>query len=685
MSEARSVLAPLERLRGVGPRRAKLLQRLGLRTVEDLLLFFPHRYEDRRKVTPIKDVQPERKQLLLAQVLDVRAFSARGRRLEVVEALLFDGTGYARAVWFNRRDLSRHLRPGSRYFFYGKAVVKDGRLYLQSPEVDEEEGTELSILPVYPTTQGLTQRFLRFLVSTALEEHADLLEETVPEEIRQRRGLMPLREAVRELHFPRDEESWRRARRSVAFEELFLLQVALALRRRAYSMEASPRKLVFDGPLLRSFLSSLPFSLTAAQRRVLQEIASDCAGESPMNRLLQGDVGSGKTVVAFAAMLAAVDSGAQAALMAPTEILAQQHFEKLSEALYPLGIVPRLLVGSLKNSARQRALAELESGECPLAVGTHALIEEDVRFKELALVVVDEQHRFGVLQRGRLMAKGLHPHVLVMTATPIPRTLALTVYGDLAVSVIDEMPPGRKPVTTRWVREEERGALLRFLERQVREGRQVYWVCPLIEESEKVEAQNAVETFERLRRALPHLRIGLVHGQMRPQEREEAMREFKSGRLDLLVSTTVIEVGVDVPNATVMVIEDAWRFGLAQLHQLRGRVGRSSLESFCFLLGDPPTEEGKRRIEVLCSTSDGFEIAEEDLRMRGPGQICGTRQHGVTEFRVANLIKDMRLLEVARSEAQALVERDPGLAAHPNLRRALSRRLGEALDLAFIS
>jgi ATP-dependent DNA helicase RecG len=470
----------------------------------------------------------------------------------------------------------------------------------------------------------------------------------------------------------------------LAFDELFLLQTGLALRKKR---RASAQK-VF-GPLrpgekFDDFRRSLPFHLTKAQERCIREVASDLTSEVPMNRLLQGDVSSGKTMVAIAALVIAVDGGAQAAFMAPTEILAQQHFFRLKTLLAKLGIRVDLLTGSLSRSARKQTLEAVSSGETRILVGTHAIFGEKVSFKELGLVIVDEQHRFGVLQKNALLAKTRSPHVLVMTATPIPRTLTLSIYGDLDVSLLDELPAGRKPVKTHRLNfsRSQQARLLSFVQNTARQGRQVYWVCPLIEESEKLDVTAAYSRFQALQKELPRLRIALLHGQLPADEKESVMEAFTSGAIDLLVSTTVVEVGVDVSNATVMVIEDAARFGVAQLHQLRGRVGRGDGESHCVLLAGKTTPEGTARLDAMLSTTDGFKIAEMDLRQRGPGEICGIRQHGVTDFRVANLVRDRKLLELARQEAAALVENDPELKNARPLAEALMSRLGSALELA---
>lgn len=686
MTEGLSLDSDVRFIKGVGPGRALLLERLSVRTVRDLLYLFPRRYEDRRELTPLDTLKPGMTAAVLARVVTVERKPTRRPGLSLVRALITDGKGYGYALWFNRRGLERLLPPGTEASFYGPIEMHGGRLQITNPEVEvvrEGEADSLGrIVPVYPATEGLSPLWLRRLLRRLLPVAREELRENLPEAIRHRRSLLDLPAAVEGLHYPLDGDHWRACRRRVAFQELFLLQLGLALRRhQARSGSLSPR-LAPLGPRSEAFLASLPFSLTAAQRRVVEEIGADLVLTEPMNRLLQGDVGSGKTVVAVLAMLAAVDGGCQAALMVPTEVLALQHHRRLSRLLEPLGLEVALLRGALSAREREESLLSLREGRVAVAVGTHALIEEHVAFHRLGLVVIDEQHRFGVLQRGALAAKGNSPHVLVMTATPIPRTLTISIYGDLAVSVIDELPPGRRPVVTRRISSRQRPRLMEFIEAEIARCRQIYWVCPLVEESESLDVASAESRHEDLAALLPHRRVGLLHGQMASREKETVLTAFQKGEIDLLVSTTVIEVGVDVPNATVMVIEDAHRFGLSQLHQLRGRVGRGGEESYCLLLGGVATVEGRKRLEALCATQDGFRIAEIDLRLRGPGEVCGVRQHGLTDFRVADLLKDGRLLNEARQEAQALVAADPSLSSASELKRELYALYGERLELA---
>jgi ATP-dependent DNA helicase RecG len=675
----------------VGEVRERALLRLGVKTAEDLLFFFPRRYEDRRNITPFSALTEGCVTSVVAEVAAFEKRSSSRRGLEVSSALLSDGKDFIRAVWFNMPRLEGVLTPGTRVALYGKVEIRGG-IQLKSPEfevLDESDPESVGrIVPIYPATAGLSPKWIRRIVFSALSLYLDRVRDYFPPETRRKLGLPELRESILELHRPQGRESWRAARNRLAFDELFLLQTGLLLRKKRH---AAARKNAPSfvrgkpGEKFGSFLRSLPFPLTGAQERVIGEIVSDMASETPMNRLLQGDVGSGKTVVAVAALVVAADSGAQTAFMAPTEILAQQHYFRLKTWLPELGIRVELLTGSLSRAERRRVLDALASGEAQVAVGTHALFGPKVVFGRLGLVVVDEQHRFGVLQKNTLLAKTRSPHVLVMTATPIPRTLTLSIYGDLDVSVLDELPPGRKPVSTVLLRASGRqhfARLLSFIRDTAGQGRQIYWVCPLIEESEKLDLTAAYSRFQSLREDLPGLRAALIHGQLPAGEKEAVMRAFAAGEIDLLVATSVIEVGVDVPNATVMVIEDASRFGMAQLHQLRGRVGRGGEESHCVLLSGNPTPEGAARLDAMLSSSDGFRIAELDLRQRGPGEICGVRQHGVTDFRVADLTRDYKLLSLARKEAMLLIEEDPDLENARLLKETLMRRLGAALELA---
>jgi ATP-dependent DNA helicase RecG len=689
---------PLQFLKGVGPQRAKLLANLGLRTVEDALYYLPARHEDRSQLTPLLRLKPNDVTTVSGTI---RAVSPppRGRPRVPLSALLSDGTGFLTCVWFGQAYLERVFQRGQRLIVHGKIQrYRSGPLQMQVKDyeiAEDETGEGPSdpsdetihtgrLVPVYGLTRGLTARPMRRLMKRLVDGYVDGLEDPLPDGLRTRHRLEPLPEALRAGHFPKTESDYAGARRRLVYDEFLLLQLGLAIRRhrqgRQPGLAMNP-----PGALARRLLASLPFALTSAQERVWREIRTDMAEPYPMNRLLQGDVGSGKTVVAALAILTAVESGHQAALMAPTEILAEQHLMTLTQLLDPLAVPVALLTNAVKGKARERVLAGAAAGEIGCVVGTHALVQKDVTFRRLGLAVVDEQHRFGVNQRATLKRKGESPDVLVMTATPIPRTLALTLYGDLEVSVLDQLPPGRKPVVTKARPGSARGQIYRFLREQVIAGRQVYVVCPLVEESEAIDLQAATEMAERLQREVfPDLRIGLLHGRMSFAEKDRVMREFKAGAIHILVSTTVIEVGIDVPNASVMLVEHAERFGLSQLHQLRGRVGRGPWKSYCVLLSGAASEDARLRLDAMTATNDGFKIAEADLALRGPGDFFGTRQSGLPEFRVADLLRDAAALEAARRDATSLIREDPHLVApeHRALRGALLLRWRGKLDLA---
>ncbi len=684
---------PVQYVKGVGPARARQLARLGISTVADLLFHIPRRYEDRSNLTLIWNLAHGKVETTQGTVVSVGDLRPR-HGLTITKAAIVDQTGVAYAVWYNQPYIKRMLRKGMQLILTGKVERRFGEIQIQSPEFEVLEGDEEDLLhtgrivPIYPSTEGLSQRTLRSIVHNALTAFVDAVPEILPGDLRERLHFLEIREALRKMHFPSSEEEHLQARRRLAFEELFLLQLVLLLRKQAMGQVQKGFRYRQDGDLIKRFIESLPYPLTGAQRRVIAEIAADMQSPHPMNRLIQGDVGSGKTVIAAAALVLCVQGGYQGALMAPTEILAGQHYLTLKPLLEPLGIRVALLVGGLEKDQREEVLEGIACGEVDIVIGTHALIQEDVTFARLGLVVVDEQHKFGVMQRARLRQKGFYPDVIVMTATPIPRTLALTLYGDLDLSLLDESPPGRTPVVTYWRRSSSRSKVYAFCREQVQQGRQVYVVCPLVEESEKLEAKAALEMAERLSQTeLKGLHIGVLHGRMSLEEKEKVMRSFRNGELDVLVSTSVIEVGIDVPNATVMVIEDADRFGLAQLHQLRGRVGRGPWKSYCILIADPTTEEGRKRLEVMERTSDGFAIAQEDLVLRGPGELFGTRQHGLPDLRVANLLTDLPILEEARREAQRLLQEDPTLEdpRHRGLRGALERRFREQVELVSVS
>ena len=590
--------------------------------------------------------------------------------LELVKARLVDDTGSVTATFFNQSYMKDALRTGETYVVYGRVEGPPGRRQMTNPVCERADRARFTgrILPIYPLTRGISNNLLAGLTLRCVEECAGQMEETLPAGLRREHALAAAEFACRNIHFPRDEETLELARRRLIFEELFCLACGMALlRTRRTCAEGVP----FSTPPVEEFLALLPFSLTAAQRRAMEEVAVDTASGAPMNRLVQGDVGSGKTMVAAYGAWLAAKNGGQCALMAPTELLAEQHFRSLAPLLGRAGVRVGLLTGSVKGKARKELYAALAAGEVDLVVGTHALLSEGVVFSDLALAITDEQHRFGVAQRAALAAKaGRTPHVLVMSATPIPRTLALIIYGDLEVSVIDELPPGRTPVETYVVGEDKRQRMYRFVRKLVGQGRQAYLVCPAVEEGEESPGEPggeglkaAVPYAEHLRsEVFPDLRVGLVHGKMKARDKDAAMTAFAAGELDVLVSTTVIEVGVDVPNAALMVVENADRFGLSQLHQLRGRVGRGKHQSYCVLMTSTHSAESRERLRVLAKTADGFRIAEEDLKLRGPGDFFGQRQHGLPQLGIADLAADMRVLKEAQQAAQALLEADPGLS-----------------------
>ena len=658
------------RLPGIGPARARSLEKLGLATVEDLLRYFPRDYEDRRRFSTVAAAPVDTPVCLELLVAEPPHLSRIRKGLELVKARLVDDTGSVTATFFNQSYMKDALRTGETYVVYGRVEGPPGRRQMTNPVCERADRARFTgrILPIYPLTRGISNNLLAGLTLRCVEECAGQMEETLPAGLRREHALAAAEFACRNIHFPRDEEALELARRRLIFEELFCLACGMALlRTRRTCAEGVP----FSTPPVEEFLALLPFSLTAAQRRAMEEVAVDTASGAPMNRLVQGDVGSGKTMVAAYGAWLAAKNGGQCALMAPTELLAEQHFRSLAPLLGRAGVRVGLLTGSVKGKARKELYAALAAGEVDLVVGTHALLSEGVAFSNLALAITDEQHRFGVAQRAALAAKaGRTPHVLVMSATPIPRTLALIIYGDLEVSVIDELPPGRTPVETYVVGEDKRQRMYRFVRKLVGQGRQAYLVCPAVEEGEESPGEPggeglkaAVPYAEHLKsEVFPDLRVGLVHGKMKARDKDAAMTAFAAGELDVLVSTTVIEVGVDVPNAALMVVENADRFGLSQLHQLRGRVGRGKHQSYCVLMTSTHSAESRERLRVLAKTADGFRIAEEDLKLRGPGDFFGQRQHGLPQLGIADLAGDMRVLKEAQQAAQVLLEADPGLS-----------------------
>jgi len=686
-AKARETLdSPITVLHGIGPKRAERMARLGVRTIRDMLTFLPRRYNDYSELKPINRLSYGEEVTVIGSVRRARVRRPKSGS-PLFKATLSDGTGTVEVTWFNQPYLANKINEGDQIVVSGEVDEYLGRLCFTSPEWEPLREDLLHtnrIVPVYPLTEGISGKWLRRLMKRTVTYWVRRLPDYLPTSVQQAEGLLDLETAILQAHFPSSLELLARARRRLAFDELFVLQLALLAYRREWRSDPG-QPITVREDVLQAYLGGLPYELTQAQQRSLQQILDDLQSEEPMTRLLQGDVGSGKTVVAAAATAVAASGGSQAALMAPTEILAEQHYRTVSDLLG--GVVDgelrvALLTGSVTGEERGEIYAGLADGTIDVVVGTHALIQEDVTFDKLALAVVDEQHRFGVRQRGALRQKGYHPHLLVMTATPIPRSLQLTVWGHLDVSVIDEMPPGREPVVTRLILPTERERAYGFVRSQVEKGRQAFIICPLVEESDQIEAKAVVQEYERLqKRIFPTLQLGLLHGRMSGEEKEATMARFAAGELDILVATSVIEVGIDVPNASVMVIEGAERFGLAQLHQFRGRVGRGEHASYCLLISDSSSDRARERLKAVEATNDGFVLAQKDLEMRGPGEFLGTRQSGLSEAVMAMSladVADLALVEKAREAARRFFQADPEFAnpAH----RLLSRRVERLLD-----
>lgn len=710
-------------LKGIGEKRSQALRDVGVEKLIDLLYYAPIKYIDRSTVVSVARLKRNWWEFsykssavtFIGRVVDKKILvSSSGK--EILEIVIDDGTGKLSCTWFNKIEyFKRQFDIGDLVAVFGKPVTFKGKINLVHPEFDfltEADSINIHtgrIVPVYPSTSklkslGLNTLKLREMISEVINNYIDYVEETLPEKILAKYNLVPLNLAIKSIHFPETHIDLQLALKRLKFEELFFLQLLLA--RKHYELKHFEKGISFKkiGDLVHGFSKILPFKLTEAQRRVIREIWNDMKSDRPMNRLLQGDVGSGKTIVALIAMLIAVDNGYQSAFMAPTEILAEQHYATFLSLLDSLPVKVRLLTGSLKPKEKKEILNEIENGEAQIIIGTHALIQERVNFKNLGLVVIDEQHRFGVMQRASLIEKGYNPDVLIMTATPIPRTLAFTLYGDLDVSIIDEMPKKRK-VKTEVLPDTERERVYEFIRAKLKEGHQAYIVYPLIEESEKLDLESAIENYIRLKNEVfPEFSVGLIHGKMPGTERQEIMLAFKEGKIQILVATTVIEVGIDIPNATIMVIENAERFGLAQLHQLRGRIGRGEKQSYCFLIvksnlirktsNDALFEyevndevKAIERVKIIASTMDGFKIAEKDLELRGPGEFFGTKQSGFIKFKFADISKDRELLELARSEAFAIIKEDPDLSKpeHSKLRKEFLKRYSDSVNLAKVS
>ncbi|ENY8960969.1 ATP-dependent DNA helicase RecG [Clostridioides difficile] len=656
-------------VKGIGPKKADKLNKLGIFTLKDLLYYFPRQFEDRNNLKKIAQLEDGEKVTIKVVISSINTFSPKeGMTLTKIDVK--DETGSAKLVFFNKSYIKNTFRPGDSILVFGKVKKKFNNLELTSCELEyltNSPKNTCRFMPVYQLTYGVTNKEIMSIIRTVLEDKELIIQEYMPQRIIEKYRLCSIDFAVRNIHSPSSKESLKIALYRIVFEELLILQLGLFVFKSGRNKEDGIK---FETSKdLKKIISALPFKLTKAQNRALDEIIQDMNLEKIMNRLVQGDVGSGKTVVALLALANCVLNGYQGALMAPTEILAGQHYISLTESLKDFGINVGLLIGSLTKKQKDTVLEQIKNNEIDILIGTHALIEDKVEFNNIGLVITDEQHRFGVMQRSKLSLKGANPDILVMTATPIPRTLALILYGDLDISIIDELPPGRQPIETIAIEKSKRDrAYNNLVRREVESGRQVYIVCPLVEESEAIEAKSAVELVEELRAEYFHdLRLGLLHGKMKSSEKDEVMRLFKNKEIDILVSTTVIEVGVNVPNATLMIIENAERFGLAQLHQLRGRVGRGSHKSYCVLIYDSKTDVCRQRMAIMEETNDGFKISEKDLEIRGPGEFFGTRQHGLPELKVANLFKHIKILKLAQQEARYILGEDNNLQLKENM------------------
>ena len=695
---------PLSKVRGIGPRTAKKLGRLGLLTVDDLLHHYPRDYIDYARQVDIQALETGETVTVVGKVKRCNCFtSPKNSKLSILEVVLRDRSGQIRITKFlaGARFSSIKWQQGQkRLYGQGKTVAASGLVKknkygvtIDNPELevlDDANGQIQSmkvgrVIPVYPLTEGVAADTVRRAITTVLPA-ANKVKETLPRTVREASGVIKIAEAIAAIHFPPDDDILQQARRRLVFDEFLYLQLGLLKRRHQQRQNTTSVVLAPTGELIERFYQVLPFSLTGAQQRVVNDILSDLQQSAPMNRLVQGDVGSGKTVVAIVAILAAIQSGYQTALMAPTEVLAEQHYRKLVEWFNLLHLPVELLTGSTRAKKRREIHAQLSTGELPVLVGTHALIQDPVEFQKLGLAVIDEQHRFGVAQRAQLQQKGEQPHVLTMTATPIPRTLSLTIHGDLDVSQIDELPPGRQPIQTTVLKPGDRPEAYDLMDREISQGRQVYIILPLVEESEKLDLKSATEEYKKLSETVfPQYSLGLLHGRMSSQDKDEALTKFRDRHTQILVSTTVVEVGVDVPNATVMMIEHADRFGLSQLHQLRGRVGRGSSSSYCLLVNSGKGEIARQRLEVMAQSQDGFFIAEMDMRFRGPGEVLGTRQSGLPDLALASLIEDREVLEQARTTAESLIAEDPELEKYPRIANELQTRYRRLLGGAILT
>lgn len=652
--------ASIQILKGIGPAKAKLFNKLGLHTIGDLLLYCPRGYKDKREITKINELRPENSYTVKVRISEKAREGRTKSGLIITRLPVFDGTGRLNAIWFNNRFIKNALKEGDEVLMHGKVKQIGRDLVMETPEYEKVALSEsinlMRIVPYYSLTEGLTQKYIRKAVYGALQHVNEKLQDIFPEELRKKYGLAEINFCINNIHFPESSDKLELARKRFIFEEFFMFQSGLMHIKR---MDNEGKKgICFEKTGdIGKFIENLPFKLTSAQERVFKEVSKDMESPNVMNRLVQGDVGSGKTVIAALALLKCVKSGYQGTMMAPTEILAEQHIQTFTQLFKDTGITVGLLKGSMTVREKENMLEKVQLGETDILIGTHALIQNNVRFNKLGLVITDEQHRFGVRQRALLPSKGDNPDMLVMTATPIPRTLSLIVYGDLDISIIDEMPPGRKKTETYFIDSTKKERLMNFVKKQLDSGRQAYFVCPLVEESEKLELTSVTEYSEMIRRQFfKNYKVGLLHGKMRADEKNGVMEDFREKKINILVSTTVIEVGVNIENATIMVIEDAERYGMAQLHQLRGRVGRGEHQSYCILISDTKNETAIERLKYMTKTQNGFEVAEKDLKFRGSGEILGQRQHGLPGFKLADIFRDVRLLKLSKDAVEFIYE-----------------------------
>ena len=675
----------IQYIKGVGPARVKLLNKLGIYTLNDIINYFPRTYEDRSKTKKLSDIYDGEEILVIAKVITTVVVRKIRKGLTIYKVIVSDKTNNCEITWYNQEYIKNKIKKGNTYKFYGKVNSKFGKLEMNTPIIEEINISKNTgkIVPIYPSTNNLTQNVLRLIVENAIEEIKGQIKETLPEYILKEYNLCNLEYAIKKIHFPDNFSEYNIARKRLAFEEIMTMQLLLMKLKKSYNNELNG--IQFDKNIKMSdVINDLPYKLTKAQLKVLEEIDSDMESKKCMNRLLQGDVGSGKTVVSIIASYKAVKSGMQVAIMAPTAILATQHLEEFNKILSKYNIKSELLISSITKKNKNEILEKLKNGEIDIIIGTHALLEENVIFNKLGLVVTDEQHRFGVKQREKIISKGTNPDTIVMTATPIPRTLALILYADLDISIIDELPPNRKKIDTFAVTKGLENRVNNFIKKQINEGRQVYVVCPLVEESEEINAKSVMELAKKYKNDIfREYRVEYLHGKMKTKEKDTIMEKFKKGDIDILISTTVIEVGVNVPNASIMVVENAERFGLAQLHQLRGRVGRGKYKSYCILKYQGNSDVIKQRMKIMQDTNDGFVISEKDLELRGSGEFFGTRQHGLPEFKIANIYEDMEMIKSIQSIAIKILNEDPELKLEKNtkFKKVINSKLKERIDL----